>query len=122
MLKRRKGLAALVILAAIGLWCFLNSSFFERQRFYRFDAALWSASNPEQRYFMATYLVDSGTLIGKTKEEVVALLGKPTRGGDGFVYNLGPERGSMFQIDDDWLDLTFSGDPARVKKAYIRPD
>jgi hypothetical protein len=104
------------------LWMSFGSSLWERQRYYRFDRALWLASKPEARYYMATYLVDHRMLIGKTADEIVAMLGQPNQGPGGFDYCLGPERGSMFRIDDDWLELDLDQETGRVTAAYIGTD
>jgi len=120
--KRLKVWVPIGILVAIGLLWFLNSSYLERLRFYRFDTELWLASKPEQRYFMAVYLVDHRMTIGKTKEEIFALLGRPSSDVPCafLLYDLGPERNAIFRVDDDWLQLSFRGN--RVSDARIRPD
>ncbi|MCD2257910.1 outer membrane protein assembly factor BamE [Psychroserpens luteolus] len=42
----------------------------------RFDRDEW-ITNPRMRYKMADHIVSSDTLIGKTKEEVIFILGSP---------------------------------------------
>ena len=42
----------------------------------RFDESRWQ-SNPARRYKMADDLIDQKLLIGKTKDEVISLLGHP---------------------------------------------
>jgi hypothetical protein len=58
---------------------------------------------------MADRLVASEVLLGKTRAELVAMLGKPTETGyfgeADMVYWLGPERG-FFSIDSEWLTIT----------------
>ncbi len=74
---------------------------------------------------MVQYLIDENILIGKTKKEVSHLLGETSNKGVGMMlYNLGSERGSLFAVDDDWLEITFEGTPdhSNVKSARIRPD
>jgi outer membrane protein assembly factor BamE (lipoprotein component of BamABCDE complex) len=55
---------------------------------------------------MADRLVTRGTLLGKTREEVVELLGAPPSteyfANWDLVYWLGPERG-FIRIDSEWL-------------------
>jgi hypothetical protein len=112
--------ASLTLVAVVLLW-FFNSSFLERQRFYRFDAALWFKAEPRQMYFMAKYLVDHQMLTGKTKGEVLALLGEPAPNGPADIaYNLGRERG-FFPVDDEWLIMELDDDSGRVHAAYTRP-
>lgn len=60
------------------------------------------------RLHMADGLLNSGTLLGKSKVEIVTLLGAPTstnyfKDAD-LVYWLGPERG-FISIDSEWLTL-----------------
>ncbi|MCK8479255.1 hypothetical protein [Psychroserpens algicola] len=42
----------------------------------RFDEGLWH-SNPAKRYKLADDIIDNKLLIGKTKEEIISLLGEP---------------------------------------------
>src|SRR6185503_12498840 len=78
-----------------------------------FDANLWTDPIRVEkgiRLRMADSLIARGTLQGKTRDEVVALLGAP-RDGDYFsdwdlVYWLGPERG-FISIDSEWLVIKF---------------
>jgi hypothetical protein len=96
----------------------------EEQRFYRFDPIIWKKSEPAERYYMAKFLVDHNKLIGKTKAAVTDLLGKADVDGSLLLYNLGPERGALFKVDDDWLDVRFddSHSPVVVGRTFIRPD
>ncbi len=78
-----------------------------------FDAITWR-SHPfhlglrdETRLSMVDDLVQSRILIGKTKDEVQAVLGEPSDEPEYFrdwdmKYLLGPERG-FFRIDSEWL-------------------
>ena len=59
-----------------------------------------------RRHRMADWMIGTGSLIGKRKEEVIAQLGDPPPT-DYFtdwslVYNLGAERGWL-SIDSEWL-------------------
>ncbi len=73
-----------------------------------FDAMAWNDAqqvNDGVRLEMADWLVAKGTLAGKTRTEVVALLGDPPnsryfRDWD-LVYWLGNERG--YGVDSEWL-------------------
>ena len=107
------------------VWFAFGKTQVERFRFYMFDQESWDKTNERDRYFMAKYLVDKGVLIGKTKLEVSRLLGDASHDSPGMLlYNLCPERGSIFIVDDDWLEITFDGttDRLTVKNARIRPD
>lgn len=114
----------IVVVLAI-TWFAIGRNQVERFRFYDFDKGEWSKATPSERYFMAKYLVDEGVLIGKSKDGVLSLLGEASSGSTNMpLYNLGSERGSLFVIDDDWLEITFEGRPDQrvVGNARIRPD
>jgi hypothetical protein len=74
---RRTDRTGLIILAAVCVGFFFGPTFVGWIRFYRFDEGAWASTNPENRYFMARYLVDHGTLNGLSREEVIGKLGKP---------------------------------------------
>ncbi|WP_298900716.1 hypothetical protein [uncultured Psychroserpens sp.] len=71
----------------------------------RFDQSKW-ITNPTQRYKMANDIVESKLLIGKTKDEVISLLGEPEMtleaGGDTLLYKLG-NAPSFFKSEQDRL-------------------
>jgi hypothetical protein len=73
---------------------------------------------------MADWLVGSGTLRGKTRQDVITLLGEPSDEGYfrkwDLVYWLGPERG-YFSIDSEWLVLRLGRDD-RVIECRIDRD
>ena len=73
---------------------------------------------------MADRLLARGTLLGKSRAEVVAMLGEPPET-EYFrewhlVYRLGPERG-LFGIDSEWLVLRIRED-GRVAECRIVTD
>ncbi len=80
-----------------------------------FDSAKWrneeqvNSKNPV-RIRMVDDLLSKHDLVGKTKENLIALLGTPPQTGYfsnyDFVYWLGPERGFM-AIDSEWLVIKF---------------
>lgn len=87
-----------------------------------FDAALWqddARTRSGIRLRMADRLLAEGTLVGRTRAEVVAMLGEPQPTAYfadwDLVYWLGPERG-LFRIDSEWLVLR-SGSDGRVDEA-----
>jgi hypothetical protein len=95
----------------------------------QFDSSKWKqtgqldqASYP--RLEMADALIHDRTLYGKTKQEVIELLGKPSN--DGYfktydlVYWLGPERGA-FSVDSEWLLIQLD-DSGRVVKYELGRD
>jgi hypothetical protein len=60
-----------------------------------------------KRHRIADGLLLTGALVGKSRAEIVAMLGEPTETNDfseewGLVYMLGSERG-LFLIDSEWL-------------------
>ena len=72
---------------------------------------------------MADGLLRSRVLLGKSRIEVVGLLGEPPKtdyfSGWDMVYVLGPERG-YFSIDSEWLVLRLRND--RVVEARLARD
>lgn len=96
--------ALLLVVANLSIW----RIWFPGQAF---DPVAWQSEDKVQkgvRLGMADRLVAQGTLRGKSRAEVVELLGEPPpteyfRNWD-IVYWLGPERG-LFSIDSEWLVL-----------------
>lgn len=125
-MTRKKLLFATLLLLLLGWLC--KDGLIERWRFYGFEPAKWKVAPKQDRYFMACYLVDKEWLRDKSRTEVLELLGKPDIGNSNpeestmLLYNLGPERGSLFRVDDDWLEFSVDGASARVISARIRPD
>jgi hypothetical protein len=72
---------------------------------------------------MADRLVSCGTLRGKTRQQVIELLGDPSDEGYfrqfDLVYWLGPERGFM-SIDSEWLVLRLGRDERVVECRIVR--
>jgi|GEM_PF-3652624 len=124
MCFKRKLAYCLMFLLLLGAahWLYTDT-FIERWRFYGCEPEKWKSARPEDRYYMARYLVDKHMLTGKSRAEVLSELGDPSVSSSNFLlYNLGPERGSLFRIDDDWLELTFDAASKGVINARIRPD
>jgi hypothetical protein len=83
----------------------------DRCRVNRFDAAAWRDSArvysaAAVRGCMVDDLLDRHPMVGRSRAEVVALLGEPKPTSYfkeyGLVYWLGPERG-FISIDSEWL-------------------
>ena len=77
-----------------------------------------------RRHRMADWLIYGGALVGKTRADVVALLGEPPPT-EYFkdwhmVYNLGAERG-FISIDSEWLVLRLDAGGI-VTEATLRRD
>ncbi len=92
----------------------------------RFDAPAWRLDQGQDRKWptrlaMATDLVKSRILMGKTKGEILELLGPETETANwkdwGIVYWLGPERGFM-GIDSEWLVVRYGSD-GRAREVRI---
>ena len=92
-----------------------------------FGSADWRKSSEVRRGFMIDDLLQRFDLIGMTRSEVIDLLGEPPEAPAAyddawdFVYCLGPQRGSFFRIDSDWLVLHFD-EANRVKEFDIDTD
>jgi hypothetical protein len=117
---------AIMSVVVLGIaWLTVGKNQVERSRFYTFDHEKWKNANESDRYFMAKYLIDQQMLTGKTKDEVSRLLGHASHDSESIMlYKLGSERGSIFTVDDDWLEITFGGrvDRLVVIQSRIRPD
>lgn len=121
MAKRRK-LWLVVVVAAVAALIFRRVWFPGRA----FDSVMWQ--NQAQVYQgvrleMADRLIARGTLVGRTRAEVVALLGEPPPTGYfaewDLVYWLGPERG-LISIDSEWLVLRLGADGRVVENRLVR--
>jgi hypothetical protein len=91
-----------------------------------FDSHTWrdeSKVKPGVRQGMADQLIADGILLGKTRAEVVELLGEPpptTYFADwDLVYWLGPERGYI-SIDSEWLVLRVSAEGRVIDNRIVR--
>ena len=91
-----------------------------------FDPVAWQDESQVQqgvRLGMADRLIARRSLLGKTRAEVVELLGEPPTteyfADWDMVYWLGPERG-FFGIDSEWLVLRFSEDQRIVDNQIVR--
>ncbi|MDW7614081.1 hypothetical protein SC499_04935 [Peribacillus simplex] len=81
----------------------------------RFTTKRW-LNDDEGRVYLVDDLLNDHELIGKTKEEVITLLGSPTeteyfKEEDNVV---GAERG-IISIDSEWLVIWFDGNEQAVK-------
>lgn len=92
-----------------------------------FDPILWSDTAQIEsgvRLGMADRLLSDGVLVGRTRAEVVAMLGEPPPTGYfaewDLVYWLGPERGYI-SIDSEWLVARLGSD-GRVTEARLVRD
>ncbi|MDV7763547.1 hypothetical protein [Peribacillus sp. CSMR9] len=84
----------------------------------RFTTERW-LNDDEGRVYLVDDLLNDHELIGKTKEEVITLLGSPAeteyfKEEDNVVYYLGAERG-IISIDSEWLVIWFDGNEQAVK-------
>ncbi|MBY0459975.1 MAG: hypothetical protein K2V38_21875 [Gemmataceae bacterium] len=113
------GLAALAVVAVLAVrWVWFSG--------HEFDPALWQDEAQVRqglRLEMADRLVARGTLVGKTQDEVVELLGEPPPTAYfadwDLVYWLGPER-AYFSIDSEWLVLRLGADGRVVDNRIVR--
>ena len=102
----------------------------ERVRQRPFDPAAWRASTPpdraadDARLYMVEDLITSRALMGRTRAEVLALLGpaRPTRYFRHYqlVYWVGPERRFLARdgLDYRWLAIHFDFD-GRVSEVDV---
>ena len=113
---------------AVGLmaFCFVGRACYFRYAGRPFDPAAWQ--DPVRvkqgvRLAMADRLIGRGALVGKTRAEAIALLGKPSDEGYfrewDLVYWLGPERG-FISIDSEWLVLRIGRDDKVIECRIVR--
>lgn len=102
------------------------SAWFYFSREQPFDAESWNNSakvDKGVRLKMADYLIDHGTLSGRTRDQVVAMLGVPPAteyfGDWDLVYWLGPERG-FISVDSEWLVVRFDDDNHVAEYRIVR--
>jgi len=90
----------------IYLW-FFSVSYYPTKDFNKQE---WE-SNPQERYKMSENIIDSKILIGKTKKEIVKLLGNDyySYTENHIAYGLGFVPG-LFNIDPDVLDIYFENE------------
>ena len=91
-----------------------------------FDRKMWDASPVSgkedfRRHRIADGLVASRQLIGKTRGQVIELLGSPANSSRQNVieYVLGEERNSYMVVDPEVLTIEFAAD-GRASRAYTR--
>jgi hypothetical protein len=84
-----------------------------------FNAERWRAATARERYRMAGDLCRGGALLGKTREEVVEMLGKPDRDYESSVwYDCAL---ASFLCDwTEWVCIDFDRDSGRVKEVGLR--
>ena len=75
-----------------------------------FNQKEWK-SNAEERYKMSKDIIESKMLIGKTRDEVIEILGTDytSNSKDKLTYELGVIPG-LFNIDPDYLIIKFTND------------
>lgn len=93
----------LVYIGIIMIWI-LSTCYYPKKEFNKEE---WK-TNIEERYKMTENIIDSRILIGKTKEEVIELLGTDNikSGKDHILYSIGFVPG-IANIDPDVLDIYF---------------
>lgn len=114
--------ALLLVLAFVGLAArrtWYPGRAFDRQTWLNDDQGTQGA-----RLKMADRMVARRALLGRTRTDVVAMLGKPAASANltdwDLVYRLGPERG-FISLNDEWLVLRLD-DQERIIEARIVRD
>jgi hypothetical protein len=123
----RRALGLLAVVIAVGLSAIAVTNYW-KSRPLPFDRVVWDARAQDledfRRHRMADWLIRERQLIGKSRAELISLLGEPTatshfRDYD-LVYILGNERG-WISIDSEWLLIKLDG-AGRVSVAEIGRD
>ena len=96
-------LSPMTYIGIITIWLFSIWHYPEKD----FDKQIWE-TNIEERYMMSEDIIESDILIGKTKQEIIELLGIDywTYGENHISYYLGFVPG-IANIDPDVLDIYF---------------
>ena len=96
-------LSPMTYIGIITIWLFSIWHYPEKD----FDKQIWE-TNIEERYMMSEDIIESDILIGKTKQEIIELLGTDywTYGENHISYYLGFVPG-IANIDPDVLDIYF---------------
>ena len=99
-------LSPIIYVGLIYLWIFSISYYPSND----FDQTEWK-TNAEERYKMSEDIIESKMLIGKTKEEIIELLGNDfySDSENHIGYELGFVPG-LFNIDPDILDIYFKNE------------
>lgn len=99
-------LTPVIYVGLILIWFAVASYYPERD----FEKEKWM-TDIEKRYEMADDLVDNEKLIGKTKKEIIELLGQEENNPEGshWIYYIGCKP-SLIGIDPDILEIEFKGD------------
>ncbi len=94
-------LSPLIYVGLVMIWIF-SISYYPTSDF---DKNEWN-SNIEERFKMSENIIESEILIGKTREEVIQMLGNDfiTNNESEITYELGNVPG-LFNIDPDYLDI-----------------
>jgi predicted PurR-regulated permease PerM len=94
-------LSPLIYVGLVMIWIF-SISYYPTSDF---DKNEWN-SNVEERFKMSENIIESEILIGKTREEVIQMLGNDfiTNNESEITYELGNVPG-LFNIDPDYLDI-----------------
>ena len=106
-------LSPLLYSGIISIWIF-SISYYPKTDFNKHE---WN-ENKEERYEMSKDIIKSKMLIGKTKKEVIEILGNDfyNNGDNHISYELGCVPG-LFNIDPDFLDIYFeSGKVIKVEQ------
>ena len=118
---------AAVVLSLVAVGCGGHADYaaalpFEPDQWQKGDS-LGMADRDAPRLRMADGLVADRALIGKTKPQILDMLGPPTDtdkfSSQGLVYWLGPERGFM-SIDSEWLIVDFDAQGVSTHAAITR--
>jgi|TARA_B110000483_G_C17974263_1_gene457129 hypothetical protein len=94
-------LSPIIYVGLVMIWIF-SISYYPTSDF---DKDEWN-SNVKERFIMSEDIIESEILIGKTREEVIQMLGNDfiTNNESEITYELGHVPG-LFNIDPDYLDI-----------------
>ena len=123
----RRVLSLIGILVVVGLST-LAAVHYWKTRPLPFDRAVWNSEaegiDDFRRHRMADWLLKKQRLLGKSRAEIISMLGDPTETSHfpeyDLVYVLGHERGWM-SIDSEWLLMKLDGS-GKVSVAEIGRD
>lgn len=120
--EKRRFIIQFILVSTLPIFCGFMLTLNEYKS--HFSTERW-VNNPGERVYMVDDLLTHYKLSGKTREEIVHLLGDPTetwyfKEDNNIVYYLGNERG-LIRIDSEWLVIWFNDDD-KVIKNRIKTD
>ncbi|MBO0991847.1 hypothetical protein [Bacillus sp. SD088] len=117
--EKRRFIIHFILVSILPVYCGFMLTLNEYKS--HFSTERW-LNNPDERVYMIDDLLTCYKLAGKSREEIVHLLGEPTvkEEVNSIIYYLGTERG-LIKLDFEWLVISLN-DHDKVIKNRIKTD